>query len=145
VIILSLEYRILELLEFKVRGSNLPTLAKGLGTSEAKLSVILDSMVDDKKLVMKGRYYRLPQAAKVIHAELPLAACHRILMKFSGLRISWDAVERLHFVLENISKSIATEAGNNAKSRKSQTVSRGDIDAAASRLRLPATARISVE
>jgi len=110
VIILSLEYRILEHLEFKVRGSTLPTLAKRLGTSEAKLSVVLDSMVDDKKLVMKGRYYRLPQVAKMIHAELPLATCHRILMKFSGLRISWDAAERLHFVLENIAKSIATEA-----------------------------------
>jgi histone H3/H4 len=139
VIILSFEYQILELLEFKVRGATLPTLTKKLGTSEEKLSVILDSMVDEKKLVKKGRYYHLPQVAKVIHAELPLAVCHRILMKFSGLRISWDAVERLHFVLENNAKSIATEAGNNAKSRKSQTVSVGDIDAAASRLGFPIT------
>ena len=136
---MTLEYQILDLLEYKVRGSARTTLAKRLGISEAKLSVILDSMVDEKKLVMKGRYYRLPQVAKVIHAELPLAACHRILMKFSGLRISWDAVERIHFILENTAKSIATEAGNNAKSRKSQTVSMRDIDVATSRLSLPAT------
>jgi histone H3/H4 len=138
VIRLSLEYQILELLEFKVRGSTLTTLAKRLGTSEEKLSVILDSMVDEKKLVKKGRFYRLPKVARVVHGELPVVSCHRILMKFSGLRVSWDAVERLRFALEYLGKSIATEAGNNAKSRKSRTISKGDIDAVASKLGLHA-------
>jgi histone H3/H4 len=135
---LSLEFRILELLEFKVRGSTLPTLAKRLGKSQEELSLILESMIDEKKLVKKGRHYRRPQVARVIHAEMPVAPCHRILIKFSGLMVSWGAVEGLRSILENISRSIATEAANSAKLRKGRTVSMGDVEVAVSKLGLPA-------
>ena len=129
-----LELKVLDLLTFRVRGSTLPALSKRLGTSKEKLSRILESMVDEKKLVKKGRYYRLSNVIRAIPVEMPLTPCHRILMKFSGLRVSWDAVERLRSILENVGKSIATEAGKSAKSRKRRTVSIGDIDAAASKL-----------
>jgi len=132
-----LEFEVTELLRFKTRGSTLPVLAKRLGTSEEKLSQILESMVEEKKLVKKGRYYRLHEVTKVIHAEMPVAPCHRILMKFSGLRVSGDAVERLRYIIENVGKAIAAEAGKSAESRKGRTVSTGDIDAAALKLGLP--------
>lgn len=128
-----LELKVLDLLEFKVRGSTLPAMVKMLGTSEEKLSRMLDLMVDEKRLVKKGRYYRLPQVTRFIRADMPLTPCHRILMKYSGLRVSWDAVERLRSILENICQSIATEAGESAKSRRRRTVSMGDIDFAASK------------
>jgi histone H3/H4 len=105
-----------------------------LGTSEEKLYRILESMVEEKRLIMKGRFYRLPEVTRVIHAEIPVSPCHRILMKYSGLRVSWNAVERLHSILEKVSKSIAIEAGKSAESRKGRTVSIGDIDLAASKL-----------
>jgi len=84
----------------------------------------------------KGRYYRLPAVVREIPVELPAAPCHRILMKFSGLRVSGDAVERLRTLIKNVSESIAIEAGNNARSGKRLTVSAGDVDAAASKLGL---------
>ncbi len=131
-----LELKVLELLRFKVRGSFASTLAKRLRTSEEELSYILESMVGDGKLVRKGRYYRLPMVFREIRVELPAAPCHRILMKFSGLRVSWDAVERLRTIIENVGESIAKEAGNNARFGKRLTVSAGDVDAAASKLGL---------
>ena len=133
-----LEFEVTELLRFKTRGSTLPVLAKKLGTSEEKLFQILESMVDEKKLVKKGRYYRLHEVTKVIHAEMPIAPYHRILMKFSGLRVSGDAVERLRYIIENVSKAIAAEAGKNAESRKERTVNAGDIDAATLKIGFPA-------
>ena len=132
-----LELKILELLRFKVRGSFASTLAKRLRTSEEKLSYILESMVGDGKLMRKGRYYRLPAVVREIPVELPAAPCHRILMKFSGLRVNGDAVERLRTLIKNVSESIAIEAGNNARSGKRLTVSAADVDAAASKLGLP--------
>ena len=131
-----LELKVLELLRFKVRGSAASTLAKRLRTSEEKLSHILESMVEDGKLMRKGRYYRLPTVVRETPVELPAAPCHRILMKFSGLRVSWDAVERLRIIIKNVGESIATEAGNNARSGKRLTVSAGDVDTAASKLGL---------
>jgi histone H3/H4 len=131
-----LELKVLELLRFKVRGSAASTLAKRLRTSEEELSYILESMVDNGKLMRKGRYYRLPTVVREITVELPAAPCHRILMKFSGLRVSWAAVERLRTVIKNVGESIAREAGNNARSGKRLTVSAGDVDAAASKLGL---------
>ena len=129
-----LELKVLEVLRFKVRGSSASTLAKRLRTSEERLSYILESMVEDDKLVRKGRYYRLPTVVREIPVELPAAPCHRILMKFSGLRVSWDAVERLRTIIKNVSESIATEAGNSARSGKRLTVSAEDVDAAASKV-----------
>ena len=131
-----LELEVLELLRLKVRGSAASTLAKRLRTSEEKLSPILESMVEDGKLMRKGRCYRLPTVVRETLVELPVAPCHRILMKFSGLRVSWDAVERLRTIIENVGESIATEAGNNARSGKRLTVSAGDVGAAASKLGL---------
>jgi len=49
-----LELKILDLLKFRVRGSTLPTLAKRLGTRKPKLSLILEAMVDEGKLIKKG-------------------------------------------------------------------------------------------
>ena len=48
-----LELKVLELLRFKVRGSAASTLAKRLRTSEEELSYILESMVEDGKLMRK--------------------------------------------------------------------------------------------
>jgi histone H3/H4 len=131
-----LELKVLELLRFKVHGSAASTLAKRLRTSEEELSYILESMVDNGKLMRKGRYYRLPTVVREITVELPAAPFHRILMKVSGLRVSWAAVERLRTVIKNVGESIAREAGNNARSGKRLTVSAGDVDAAASKLGL---------
>ena len=131
-----LELKVLELLRFRVRGSFASTLAKRLRTSEEELSSILKSMVEDGKLMRKGRYYRLPTVVRETPVELPAAPCHRILMKFSGLRVSWDAVERFRTIIENVGESIAEEAGNNARSGKRLTVSAGDVDTAASKLGL---------
>jgi len=45
-------------------------------------------------------------------------------------------VERLRTIIKNVGESIATEAGNNARSGKRLTVSVGDVDTAASKLGL---------
>ena len=129
-----MEFEVFELLSFKIRGSTLPVLAKGLGISEEKLYPILESMVDEKKLVKSGKYYRLHEVARVIDAEMPIAPCHRILLKYSGIRVSPDAVNKLHSILENVGKSIATEAGNSAEKREGLTITLGDVEAAASKL-----------
>jgi len=55
-------------------------------------------------------------------------------MKYSGLRIRWDAVERLCPLMGYLSEKIAIEAGKNARSSQRRTVSAGDIDVATSKL-----------
>lgn len=128
-----LELKILDLLKFKVRGSSLTTIAKRLGTSQSKLSGILEFMVEEGKLIKRGRYYRLP-VVKELPVELPTTPCHRILIKYSGLKVSWGAVERLRYILESVGKLIAAESGNNARSGNRRTVGVVDVNAAASKL-----------
>jgi histone H3/H4 len=62
-------------------------------------------------------------------AEVPPNYSHRIEASY------YSNIEGL---LENISRFIATEAANSAKSRKGRTVSMGDIEVSASKSGLPA-------
>jgi histone H3/H4 len=129
-----LDFKIIELLSFRIRGSTLAVIAKRLGTSEEKLFPILDSMIENGKLVKKGKYYRLRKVSRVINAEMPIAPCHRILLKYSELRVSPEAVKKFKSIFERVGKSMASEAGKSAKKREGKTITVGDVEVAASKL-----------
>ena len=72
--------KVQELLQGKVRGSKASTMANRLRTSKDELQPILETMVEDGKLLKKGEFYRLPIVEKEIPTEFPVAPCHRLLI-----------------------------------------------------------------
>ena len=131
--------KVQELLQGKVRGSKASTMANRLRTSKDELQPILETMVEDGKLLKKGEFYRLPIVEKEIPTEFPVAPCHRLLIKFCGLKISEDATKQLRAILESVGKNIAIEAGKIAKTERRATVSARDVAVAASKM-LPKSA-----
>jgi histone H3/H4 len=126
--------KVQELLQSKVRGSKASTMANRLRTSQNRLQPILETMIEDGKLLKRGEFYRLPVVEKEISTEFPVAPCHRLLIKFCELKISGDATKQLCTILESVGKNIAIEAGKIAKTERRATVSAKDVAVAASKM-----------